>query len=267
MSLNPIAMKTLLTLTIASVILCANINCQSVDARKGMVHFDQAFLPVMMHVYKGDMYQAKKAVFYLDFQWQKLRNQYEFARKESQWRDAFQNIGERLGDAYAAIDGNNAKIAFAQLEQVKDEFITLRERFGIDYYLDYLYDFQAATNTLMETSEDEMICLLQWEDLEQMALETNQAWQDVRFQPIDVELYELDIEKASLLKAKMQVMTTVINNLNKAIDSANRAEVAKACKKIEPAFVEILWVFGNFDASATYYADNKSESIGNQIIR
>ncbi|MDX1940460.1 MAG: hypothetical protein SFU99_07905 [Saprospiraceae bacterium] len=260
-------MKTLLTLTITTFILITNLNCQSADVRKSMVHFDQAFLPVMMHVYQGNMYQAKKSVFYLDFKWQKLRNQYEFARVESAWRNAFVQIDEYLGNAYMAIDGNNAKLALAQLQQVKDEFVALRERYRIEYYLDYLYDFQATASTLTETSADEMLCLMEWEDLEQMSLETNQAWQDVRFQPVDVEFYELDIEKMTLLKAKMQVMTTLIKNLNKAIESANRAEVAKACAKIQPALVEVLWVFGNIDASATYYADNNSESIGNPIIR
>ncbi len=268
MSPNSNKMKSLITLSIVGFLLFTNFVCQPIDVRKSMVHFDQAFLPVLMHTYKGDMHQAKRAVFYLEFQWQKLRNQHEFIRPEPEWQDAFRRIDEWLGDAYTAIDANDAKLAMAQLEHVRYEFMELRERFRINYYLDYLYDFQASAELLTETAGDEMLCLMAWEELEQMAMDANAAWRDVQYQPVDAVLYELDAEKLARLDDHMQRVTGLMKNLNAAIETADRAEVAQACKKLEPAFTEVLWVFGNINASTTYYAERKADNINiNAIIR
>ncbi|HMO40793.1 MAG TPA: hypothetical protein PKC76_05845 [Saprospiraceae bacterium] len=251
-------MKTLLTFSIASVLLLTNFVCQPLDIRKGMVQFDQAFLPVLMHTRQGDMNEAKKAVFYLDFQWQRLRNQYEFSHTEHEWREAFRQINEHLGKAYQAIDANQPALALWQLESVRQEWTNLRTRYRIDYYLDYLYDFQEAADLLTETATDEMLCLQAWEDLEKMAAETAAAWQEVRYYPLDADLYELDADKIELLRARMQTVAAVLQNMEKAIETADRAQVAAVCTRLQPAFLKVLWVFGNDNASTTYYARNRA---------
>ena len=85
-----------------------------------MVRFDQAFIPVLMAVDQGDIYKAKSAVFYLEFQWQKLNNQYSnLLSGNEDWQEAFRRVNDWLGDAYFAIDNNDPKLASNQLGHVK----------------------------------------------------------------------------------------------------------------------------------------------------
>lgn len=253
-------MKTLLSITLGITLVFNNFFCQPAGIQKSMVHFDQAFLPVYKYAYEGNMNEAKQAIFFLEFQWQQLRNQHEFARQDANWRNAFSKTDKALGDAYYAIDDNNSRLAFEKLEVAKNAMMALREQYRIDYYLDYLFDFQEAAQLVTETSTDQMLCLMGWGELEDMAQAATNAWRDAQHEPVDVALYELDSEKLMLLKDKMQVVALALDDMNAAMESANRAKVATACKKLEPAYLEVLWMFGNFDASATHYAQRDTKN-------
>lgn len=43
------------------------------DLAKAMLLFDQGYIPAWYYAKTGDMVKAKKAVFYLEFQWQRLQ--------------------------------------------------------------------------------------------------------------------------------------------------------------------------------------------------
>jgi hypothetical protein len=253
-------MKTLLSISLGIALIFNNFNCQPADVKKSMVHFDQAFLPVYKYTYEGNMHEAKQAIFYLEFQWQKLRNQHEFAKQDRAWRNAFSQTDDALGSAYFAIDKNDPRLALQHLETAKNALIHLREQYRIDYYPDYLYDFQRAANLVTEVSADQMLCRMGWGELEDMAQAATDAWRDAQHQPVDIALYELDSEKLIQLKDKMQVVSAALDDVHQALESADRVAVAKACKKLEPAYLEVLWMFGSFDASAIHYAQRDTKS-------
>ena len=72
------------------ILFSSIVACQPYDLKKAMVHFDQAFIPVLMAVDQGDIYKAKSAVFYLEFQWQKLNNKYgDLLQSNEDWQEAF----------------------------------------------------------------------------------------------------------------------------------------------------------------------------------
>ncbi len=252
-------MKALLPITLLVTLLFSTLQCQPVEVRKGMAQFDQAFLPVLLYAYAGDMHQAKRAIFYLEFRWQRLQDQSSYyTNKDKDWRETFERINQWLGDAYYAIDANCQDIALAELEHVRYELLTLRERQHLDYYLDYLYNFQYSTDVLRETAGDEMLCLLEWGDLEQQAATMNTYWQQVLAQTVDADMFELDAQKLGLLQQRLRDMSHIMAQINTALDAADRRLVEAACEKIEPTFLDILRVFGNFNASATYFAKNNA---------
>lgn len=255
-------MKILLIISLSLTCWVNNFaTSASTDIRKSMVHFDQAFLPVYLHVHDGNMVEAKRAVFYLEFQWQQMRNQHEFSNLDAQWRHSFAKINDYLGNAYFAIDSNNPTLAMKHLESTKSELIDLRERYHISYYLDYLFDFQESTEQMSAIADDEMLNLLGWGELEDLTQATADAWRDASYQPMDATLYELSIEDLIQLRHNMQQVTLILDEVQSAMDKANREDVAKTCKKIAPAFRKVLVHFGNFDAAAMHYAqrDDKTQ--------
>ncbi len=217
-----------------------------------MVHFDQAFIPVYTYAYEGDIYQAKRAVFFLEFQWQKLRNQYEGYLAEE--AEAMRRIDAWLGDAYYAIDANRMQMATSQLEHVKYEFMMLRETYGLDYYLDRLFDFQADLELLTEAANDEMLCLMEWDEYEFFLEQTRQEWASIQKLPFDAELYEFDAAQLRQLRTQQKNMEDVLKQYTATLGQANRQAIAEASRELQPAFFELLKLFGKFEASRSYFA-------------
>ncbi|MFN7115421.1 MAG: hypothetical protein ACK4TA_01400 [Saprospiraceae bacterium] len=229
------------------------------DIRKEFVRFDQAFLPVLFYVNEGNSFEAKRAVFHLGYHWQQLRHRYEMSMPQPDWRNTFQQVDKYLDAAFFAIDANDFERAYTQLEKVKHTFFLLRTNYHIDYYIDYLYDFQASAAVLDETVNDEMLDLLQWEDVMAMSVELNRKWNMVLAKHFDADLYELNEDQVWKLQATQQSVTEALNVLNAAMDCADRAIVADASADLQLALLEVLRVFGNFEASATYYANRQIE--------
>ncbi len=246
-----IPMRSLLILLLTPSVF----SCQDIDYRKGMVHFDQAFLPVMLYVYEGNLVQAKKAVFNLNFQWRRLQNQHQGAiHSDTEWAERFRRIDGWLDDAYYAIDGNRPLTAINQLEHVKYELIALRRKYNIDYYLDYLYDFQSAADMLAETANDEMLCLLEWEEFTALGQHTEKQWRRVLIQPFDAELYEFDDEQVQLLRQRQAEVTRRLAHLSKVMECADREQIARASIALEPALMNVIRLFGDDPTEQTFFA-------------
>ena len=258
--LKPFLMKRLpITSLITLLLLTFTADCRTdnqpfADIRKDFVHFDQAFLPVLSYVSENNIYEAKRAVFHLGYHWQQLKNRHEMAVAQPDWQHAFRRVDKHLNAAFFAIDANQKEQALLQLERIKQELIDLRSSYKIDYYLDYLYDFQATATVLQSTVEDEMLTLLEWEDVMAMAVEMNRKWNVVIAKRFDAALYEFDETQQWKFNTTLESATNALNKVNVAMDCAERLEVAKASKKLELAFAEVIRLFGDFESATTYYA-------------
>lgn len=258
-------MKHLPTICLVALMLVAlKADCRtplqsSNDIRKEFVRFDQAFLPVLFYVAEGNSYEAKRAVFHLGYHWQQLRQRYEMNMPQPNWRNTFRAVDKQLNAAFFAIDANRYEEAFIQLEAVKHTLSLLRITYNIDYYLDYVYNFQASTTAFNETVQDEMLDMLQWEDVMEMSVELNHKWNIVLAQHFDANLYEFNKDQAWKLRTTQLGVTEALEELNTAMDCADRDVVVNASKKLNLALLEMLRLFGNFEAAATYYANAQME--------
>ena len=245
-------MKLLARILLLSGFILFGGNCQTMEIRKAMVQFDQAFLPVLLYAYEGDSYQAKRAVFFLEFKWHQLKDQYQNMLPEE--GETFNRIDGWLGDAYYAIDANNPGLAANQLEHVKYEMMEIRHRYGVAYYLDGLYAFQSDIGLLHEAANDEMLCLMEWGEFEHLLRQTQAKWEALCEQAFDAELYEFDAKKQQQLKEEQRVMREALSQFAEAASYANRLDLAQASSSLQPAFFGVLKLFGSFETSQTYFA-------------
>jgi hypothetical protein len=227
-------------------------NCQTLEIQQPMAQFDRAFIPVLIYSYEGDAYQAKRAVFYLDFHWQKLRNRCQHNLPGE--AEALQRISEWLGDAYYAIDADYPLLAANQLEHVKYELMELRSRQGIAYYLDLLYEFHSNLDLLTEAAQDETLCRLEWEEFEQLLRLAQRQWAQICRQPLDAALFRFDEEKVNRLAQRQLILKEALGQFAEAADCADRLEIAASSQALQPAFMEVLRLFGAFEASQTHFA-------------
>lgn len=245
-------MKAMIRISALTMMALLLTSFTKTDLRSHMVRFDQAFLPTLEHTLRGDVFEAKRAVFYLEFQWRKLRTRLQHRYPGE--RLALSRIDGWLGDAYYAIDANCPVTAANQLEHVKYEMMVLRDRHDIDYYLDDLYDFQGGLELVAEAAADEMLCLMEWSEFVALTHELRGEWRSIQRKPFDAALYEFDADQVRQLRHYQQSMAKALDAFAKAVDSAQREDAELASQKLEPAFEQVLHLFGNFEGARTYFA-------------
>ena len=241
---------------IAVALVLSTNGCDLQDIREDMVRFDQAFIPLWAHAQEGNVQKAKAAVFFLEFQWQQLRVKYQFAAEDDEWQETFRRVNDWLGDVYYAVDANRMDLALNQLEHVRYELQQLRRQYHIDYFLDHLYDFQEEVAVLTEASNDEMLCMLEWPEFEELAVSALNHWRRIMIHPFDAAFYGLDAEEERLYQAYRVEMEEVLINFLDVVESADREAIATESFHLEAAFMPLLRLFGDFQSSQTHFASN-----------
>ncbi len=241
-------------LIMMSTTMFGNVPIPAEDIRQDMVQFDQAFIPLWFHIYEGDLSKAKSEVFYVNFKWQQLKNRYGEASPDGAWQDAFCRTDEWLGDAYAAIDRNDGRLALNQLNHARYELMELRSQYGIAYYLDEVYRFQEIVQAIAEVVHDDKLCLLEWNELEAMIGRMNTNWVRITQQALDMKLYELDRETQLKLQKGQARVAEKLLYFNDQVAKANQLLLAEAIRPLEKEALYQMRLFGKFDAFKTYYA-------------
>lgn len=226
------------------------------DVQKAMVQFDQAFIPVWFYTHEGKVLKAKASIFPLEFQWQQFRMKYAESVEAEEWRFTFDRIDDWLADAYYAIDANQLEIAFNQLEFVKYELRQLRRLYGIYYYLDELYDFQDALAVLVEASADPALCRMDWNEFEDMADAVHLQWRGVMSRYFDADLHGFDDKDLALYQARQEKLERVLARFSAMVKYTDREALAAASSELEPAFYELLRLFGRSSVPPPFLAES-----------
>ncbi|MEM1321873.1 MAG: hypothetical protein AAGG75_16555 [Bacteroidota bacterium] len=230
--------------------------CNAPLLKQEMVQFDRAFIPVFYYSYVGDVESAQKALPLLQRQWQKVRMDFEQASTASDdWQESIRLIGAWIEEAHCALRDGEAERALFQLDHARYELMDLRWREGInDYYLDYAWELEATIDIAISTSSDPMLKLLDWKEFVAISEDVNSSWQALQAQTVDQQLYRIKGAKMLLLKERQQAMNTAILNFLRSVESADRLEFAATAKALEPAYLNYINLFGDFESIQTFYA-------------
>lgn len=134
--------------------------------------------------------------------------------------------------------------------------MNLRSAYHINYYLDEVYKFQQAVAILKTTTEDEMLDMMAWEEVMDMASTVEEQWEIVLSQPFDAMTFDFDQAQLWKWSTTIKVVTDNVKKLDEAMNDADRLRVANASERLEMAILEVLRQFGDFDAAASYYAQS-----------
>lgn len=256
--LRPSVMR-FLTYTLLLVSLISSAQCQQNNNEamvSAMARFDKAFIPVLIHTMEGDNYKAKRAALYVAFEWQKTMTRYRSAYPANEeWAAGFDRIDEWLGDALYEIDNNCAATAASLLEHVRYEWSELRRMEDITYYPDYWYDAQAAQAWLVQVFADEMMCQMEWEAVEEQVAELNKACKKAIEQHPDAVLYQMDAARLEQLSMAQTSLRRRLERFNKAMQAAQQNQMKLACEALGQPLWSGVRLFGDFEASRTYFAE------------
>lgn len=220
-----------------------------------MAEFDKAYIPVLYYTRRGEMDNAKRSVFFLNHSWQKVNRKYKNINPENDdWQEAFRMTDAWLSDAYYSIDAMQPKDAYIFLDHVRYQMMELRMKNGIDYYLDDVWEFEASLDLAEEVAVDQMLCLLDYCEFEDIVKDLNEQWKIVEEAKVDAELFDLDAEDLKVLKNQKKKLQEAIIVFNQAVEEMEGENLAMTATFLRQAYLEYLAGFGDFISSKHYYA-------------
>ena len=226
---------------------------------KKMVEFDKAFVPVLYYVYQGDILNAKSSVFYLEHKWQQFYQRYSEANSKSRtWNDNFCLMNQWLDDAVITIDKGHQMNALIQLNNVRHQMKDMRKELEIDYYLDYVWDFEAPLDLTAQIATNPFLLWSSYDEFESIVVQLNTRWEILRSQQFPDVQYEMDAKTQKEYLLQMNYMDEVLQTFNQIIEEKRENEFEYTSKILIRGYFNMLYNFGFFQNSKAKYVLNKN---------
>jgi hypothetical protein len=243
------------------------VGCDSDDLKPSMVDFDQAFIPVFYYTYVGDLESAPKAMMVLDRKWEKLKTEFDkVSGYAHNGLESFQMIDNWLEEANHAIQDKNLPLALIQLDHARYEMVDFRWREGMTYYLDKVWDLEAAIDVVVQTTNDPMLDRMEWEEFIPMCYSVEDAWGEILQAPFDSKLFGFTRSDMDKLADRYSDLDYAIQNFIVSIQFADSCKLADAANKMETAYLNYLYLFGDFEASKSHFAFDQNDELNHIVL-
>ena len=220
-----------------------------------MVEFDKSFVPVLYHVWNDDLASAKRASFFLDYSWQKFNSKYQkIANKENDIDEDLRMAQAWLGDAFTAIDNNCQEASYVYLDHVRFQLMDIRRKQKVSYYMDFVWEFEAALDLVLEPAGDLMLDLLDYCEFKDLISEMNYAWHQLNLAYFDETRFGFDDHKTFYYNFRKKQLKSALKDFNESFEIGDGEEIAIKASILEEAYLDYLFVFGDFTTSNTHFA-------------
>ena len=188
----------------------------------------------------------------LNQNWSQFKAEYEkYNPADPDWKKDFDYADAQIKKANEIVNsGKELMSAHETLESVRIQFMELRQRNNIDYYVDYLTEFHEYMEAIFHTGKDnppESLTEDDIDDLKNHYEEAARVWQKITTASFDKALYDFNDQKAGKMKSFITKETDALNRLKKAIGSKDNTKIVKACMGIKPNYAQLYKLFGNFE--------------------
>jgi len=218
---------------------------------KDMVHFDQAYIPVLAFSSVEEVNASRASMIVLENAWRDFKSKYYLnPGNDKLWATDFNKIdGYVLAGKEIIMRGTHLKDAHEELEHVRIIMMHLRERNNIEYYIDHLTRFHepmeqivlAVKGKTAATLDDKTVSLIK-----NTLPEARQRWHSVLSSKFDASLYEFNKTRAEMLGTLVKKEEVALENLQKAITANDKAQIIGAGLAIKPNFAKLFMAFGHF---------------------
>lgn len=238
-------MKYLIHILLLNLILLTGC-ADEVDIQHEMRAFDKAFVPVWHFAHTGDIKNAESHALYLETKWYDLKNNYEdVIGVEMVWEDTYKCIDELITNALHNIEYQDLASAEYDLEGVRFELMELRTRYGIDYSLDYLWEFQMTYDLVQELTHQEYY-YREWYEFDCLLDELNYTWNDLL--KADHNPFWNSSQERAWHTYQTQISVLLIHyNSSMQRNTIDTELVNSNIDAIEPILFKMFQLFGDFE--------------------
>jgi len=216
-----------------------------------MVRFDQAYIPALAMTSDEKPEPSRVAFSALLVEWESLKKAH-FGEKsaDQEWKSDFNKVDGYIGAAGKIIArGTNLKDAHEELEHIRVVFMRLRDRNGIDYYIDHLTRFHEPMEEIVLAAKGKTESTLADKDLvliRQTLPRAKELWHATKTAEFNGALYGFNQQKTSMLHSLVEKEQAALQHLEQALQTKNKQAIISAAVAIKPNFAKIFKSFGRF---------------------
>jgi hypothetical protein len=219
---------------------------------KDMVAFDKVYVAALSLTGDDNRTITKKIMKSLEQDWQTFKKNHfpDFSDDQSAKID-FAEISQMIDDA-ARIARLNGKLSEVQeiLEGVRINFLHLRQRNSIDYYLDYLTKFHESMEPMVALARGKTPETLTSGNISTMRIEfseCSQDWQETLKAKFDASLFSFTEDMDIKRKGYLNSGTETLDRLRQALESENRAAIIQEAAAVQANFTGLFFLFGSLE--------------------
>jgi len=241
-------MKKILAITILAVLFIANTCNKYEYTPLNSVQIDYNLIPIWYYLKTGDAESAKKASISLNTYLTLLHEEYKCLFEDLGSEEVFDDLETAMIHLHYLIDRAQYETAIAQSYMIVFKLSDWRSCTENEHFIDRIWDFGRSYENAKQVINDVELCLLEWHDFEKMSQDLNDSWLRVKSAHIDGYLSEFfDEKERTQYKFLVETIENCIDDFNYTLMAADREEVAQFCNKIEPAYVQLVGMFGEFE--------------------
>ena len=221
------------------------------DLRQDMVRLDKVYIAALALSSQGKTAETRKAMADLTRSWRGFDERYRAGNpSDAQWAKDFDAVTHHIDEA-SAIAASDRKVTDAHeaLEEVRIVLWRLRERNGVEYFIDRLTAFHEPMEGIVLAAKDKSGMQLTDADLAKIRTLLPQAealWRRAMDTPFDATTYQLDAAGYAKARHLMQQEQQALATLGGALASGDRERIAKAAVAIKPNFAALFMTFADF---------------------
>ena len=210
------------------------------DIRAEMAALDRAYIPVYALTSEHVWDQARKAIRLTFRAWQEFEDNYRDAKTtDAASRADLARVHALFYDANAILEGPQPELALEPLKRIRTVMAGLRQRKGIEYYLDDLVAFSEPMESIAAADAVAKV--------RAQFPAAKQAWQRVA-QTEPGSAFGLGAAQREELGRRRDAQTAALGALEAALAGNDSAAIMATAAAIKPPFDRVYYFFGDFHA-------------------
>lgn len=248
---HKIALIATAIIVIAGVWIYIDGEKKEAELLRDMANLDRSYIPALMLSGKGQHEEFIIAMNRFVDGWEDFKkNNLDMQRLDAQWDEDMHKVQHQIQLALDLMESDaELKQIHEALEPIRKTMLELRQRNGMDYYLDYLSRYHDAMEKVVEKTQalDSAASVTELEQLKGDVEHARSLWQEVVNARLDKNIFIVDPQSLMQLQSLVNKTQQGLTELQAAIDAADAAKVKQLGAKLKPLFTQIYALFGNFD--------------------
>lgn len=213
-----------------------------------MAGLDRAYVPALVLTASDDETgDAVMAVKNFKLEWLVFKSRVSAGRKD--WGDVLREVEGMVMRADGDINAGDGAGAHEALEGVRQTMLRSRRAAGIEYFPDYLTDFQGVMEEIINAVQGKAPGSFGEADLKELGRDLHRAvhrWEKVQAAVFDGSVFGFGAAKERELKRHMDEEGAALEALRAALVRGDQSGIIEAARGIEPPFASAFRLFGDF---------------------